>query len=127
MLYSIGAGAVVVLHASFVLFVLAGGLALRRWAWVAWLHVPALLYAIAIQSVGWSCPLTILEKELTLLAGRQPYAGEFLPHYVWSPLGLAGAQGPASLGLIAGIVLLNLAPYTLWIRHRRGSLARPAR
>jgi hypothetical protein len=111
MAYLLLAGATVALHAGFVVFVLFGGLALYRRRWLAWLHAPAMLYAILIQTVGWACPLTDLEKWLRGLAGQPVYAGEFLPHYLWSSFGLTGAEPLVAVGFIAALLAINLRPY----------------
>jgi len=108
------AGLAIALHVGFMVFVIFGGLALHRWTWVAWLHVPAVVYAILIQTIGWPCPLTDLEKWCRNLAGQQPYAGEFLPHYLWSPLGLTGTEPMLAVGLIAVLLAINLRPYLGW-------------
>jgi hypothetical protein len=109
--YLLLAGLMVSLHVAFVVFVLFGGLALYRWAWVAWLHVPAMVYAILIQTIGWPCPLTDLEKWFRTLAGQQPYAGEFLPNYLWAPFGLTGAEPLVAVGFIGLLLAINLRPY----------------
>ena len=101
----------VALHVGFVVFVIFGGLALYRWSWLVWLHAPAVVYAILIQTIGWPCPLTDLEKWFRSLAGQQPYAGEFLPHYLWSPFGLTGTEPMIAVGLIALLLAINLRPY----------------
>lgn len=113
-LYQILASVTVLLHASFVIFVLLGGLALHRYTWVVWLHVPAVGYGILIQSIGWRCPLTDLEKWFRSLAGQPPYADEFLPHYVWSPLGLTGTEPMVLVGFLAILVAVNWRPYVAW-------------
>ncbi len=101
----------VALHVGFVFFVIFGGLALHRWSWLVWLHAPAVVYAILIQTIGWPCPLTDLEKWFRGLAGQQPYAGEFLPHYLWSPFGLTGSEPMIAVGLVAILLAVNLRPY----------------
>jgi hypothetical protein len=105
------AGLVVALHAGFVVFVLFGGLGLHRWRWLAWLHAPAMLYAVLIQTIGWACPLTDLEKWLRGRAGQPVYPGECLPHYLWAPLGLTGTEPLIAVGLIAVLLAINLRPY----------------
>jgi hypothetical protein len=94
-----------------VVFVIFGGLGLSRWKRLAWLHAPAMLYAILIETVGWACPLTDLEKWLRGLAGQEPYAGEFLPHYLWGTFGLTGAEPLVAVGFIAVLLAINLRPY----------------
>jgi hypothetical protein len=114
MAYAALANLTVAAHFSFVLFVIFGGLLVQRWHAVAWLHVPAVLYAILIQTIGFSCFLTGVEKSLRELAGQQPYAGEFLPHYVWSNVGLAGSEPIITVGLLALTALFSLRPYLAW-------------
>ena len=59
----------VLVHLAFVVFVVAGGfLAMRSRKW-AWVHVPAAVWGVAIEWVGWVWPLTPLENWLRLQAG----------------------------------------------------------
>jgi hypothetical protein len=55
---------VLALHLAFVLFAACGGLLLRRRPRIAWLHLPAVLWAAAAMFTGWICPLTWLEASL---------------------------------------------------------------
>jgi hypothetical protein len=112
--YQLLAYLTVLLHVGFAIFVILGGLALYRWGWVVWLHVPAVVYAVLIHVIGWRCPLTDLEKWFQSLAGQQPYPGEFLPHYLWSAFGLTGAEPMVAVGLFAVIVAVNVRPYLAW-------------
>lgn len=113
-MYSILASVVVATHLGFVLFVLIGGLGLAHVPWIVWVHIPAVIYAILIQTIGWRCPLTDLEKWLRQLAGQAPYPGEFLPHYVWSHFRMTGTEPIIAVGLIGLILLVNLKPYLSW-------------
>lgn len=79
---SVAADVVVVVHLGFILFVGLGGLLAWRWPRVAWVHVPAALYGIAIVAVGFDCPLTPLEKHFRRLAGEDGYAGGFVDRYL---------------------------------------------
>ena len=76
------ADGVLALHFGFIIFVLAGGLAALRWRWLVWLHVPALLWAVAVELTGWVCPLTPLENRLLAEAGQSGYTGGFIEHYL---------------------------------------------
>ena len=68
---------VVVIHFVFVLFVVLGGLLVRQWPRVAYVHVPAAVWGAAIEFAGWICPLTPLENSLRRQAGDAGYAGGF--------------------------------------------------
>jgi hypothetical protein len=64
MIERILADGVVVLHLGFILFACFGGLLSLRWKPAAWLHLPAVLWAAAIEFRHGICPLTPLEQEL---------------------------------------------------------------
>ena len=118
--YALLADLVVLLHVSFVLFVLCGGVLVLRWPWLARLHLPAALWGVTIELGGWVCPLTYLENSLRRLGGESGYAGTFIQQYLEPllyPLGL-GRNTQFLFALIA--FSLNLAIYArLWIQHRR--------
>jgi hypothetical protein len=112
------ANAVVLLHFSFVAFVVFGGLLALRWRWIAWIHIPAAAWGVAIMFGGWICPLTPLENDLRRMAGRAATEGGFIESWILSalyPEGLTrGSQ--VMLGLLA--LALNIAVYLLWLRRR---------
>ena len=119
MSYAVLADLVVVGHALFVLFVVFGGVAVLRWRRLAWLHLPAAVWGVAIELGGWACPLTYLENRFRRLAGEAGYGGSFIEHYlvpVLYPLGLT-EQSQVTLGLSA--LLVNLAIYAFFWRRRR--------
>ena len=118
--YALLADLVVLLHASFVLFVLFGGLLVLRRPRLARLHLPAALWGVAIELGGWLCPLTYLENWMRRLGGSKGYGGSFVEHYLEPllyPLGL----GRRTQYLFALIVFsLNMAIYLhLWRLRRR--------
>jgi hypothetical protein len=76
------ADVVVVVHLAFIVFVGVGGLIAWRWPWVLWLHVPSVVWGLAIVTVGFTCPLTPLEKTLRRSAGEDGYGGGFVDRYI---------------------------------------------
>jgi hypothetical protein len=112
--FTLLAGIVVLSHVGFLAFVLFGGLFFSRWSGLIWLHAPAVAYAILVQSFGWRCPLTDLEKWLRRLGGQETYGAEFLPYYVRSPIGLTALDLILAVGLVAAIVLVNARAYLAW-------------
>ncbi len=118
------AGAVVVLHLAFVLFVVLGGLAFRRWPRLAWVHLPAVAWGIWIEASGGICPLTPLENHLRALGSEPGYRGGFVEHYLLPALYPEGLTRSAQLVLAAAVLAVNVAAYWgLW-RRRRQSPAR---
>lgn len=119
MLLRLLADLLVVLHALFVLFVVAGGFLALRWRRLAWLHLPAALWGAVIEFMGWICPLTPLENQLRRLAGEAGYQGGFVEHYLIPTLYPAHYTAALRLTLGALVVVLNAAAYALYFRRRR--------
>ncbi len=122
--YRILADVVVVAHLSFVAFAAAGAWLVWRRPRLAWLHVPAVLWAVAVEWAGWICPLTPLENRLRTLAGGGAYKGDFVVRYLLPLLYPADLPRRVQLALGAAVLALNLCFYGLWLCRR---LRRPAR
>lgn len=117
--YHFWADMVVLLHASFVFFVIFGGLAVLRWRRLAWFHLPAAMWGGGIELVGWICPLTYLENHLRRMGGGSGYSVSFIEQYlvpILYPLGLT-RHTQLVFGLSA--LLLNLAIYARFWSQRR--------
>ena len=113
------ADAVLVVHFLFVAFVVAGGALVFRWPKLAWIHLPAVVWAALVEVNGWICPLTPLEVSLRKAAGESGYAGDFIEHYLVAllyPEGLTRTMQMAFGGLV---VLINAAVYFLIARRAR--------
>jgi len=120
--YGLLADATVLVHALFVLFVVCGGLAVLRWPRLALLHVPAVVWGVAIECVNGICPLTHLENYWRRLGELDDYRGSFIQQYLEPllyPLGLT-SQDQILMGTVA--LLGNLAVYSwLWYRKFRST------
>lgn len=117
--YSLLADLILAVHLGFILFVVLGGLAVARRAWLAWLHLPCVAWGVAVEMMGWYCPLTPVENHFRLLAGEAGYQGGFIQHYLLAaiyPEGLT-SEVQIALGLIA--LGLNSVIYGWLIRTRR--------
>ena len=80
--FAVLADTLLLVHAAFVLFVIAGGLLVLRWPGVAWVHLPAAVWGALIEFAGLVCPLTPLEQAWRGAAGEHAYEGGFIEHYV---------------------------------------------
>jgi hypothetical protein len=120
-----GADLVLLLHAAFVAFVVAGGLLVLKWPQLAWLHLPAVAWGAIVEFTGWICPLTPLENALRDLAGVAVYDTDFIERYVlpW----LYPAQLTHSMQLLLGalVVGINVLIYG-WVWHRPPDGRRPS-
>ena len=118
-MYSILANAVLVLHVLFVLFVVLGGVLVLRWRWIAWAHIPAALWGVAIEFGGWICPLTPLENRLRVMAGQPTYHGDFIARYLMPVLYPEGLTREIQVALGFAALLLNVIIYSIVVRRRR--------
>lgn len=119
MIYRLLADMVVILHASFVAFVVLGGFLLRRWPRLVYAHVPVAVWGVLIEFAGWICPLTPLENSLRRRGGEAGYEGGFIDNYVMPvlyPIGLTRNM-QYLLGFFA--LLVNVVAYTMFLRRRR--------
>ena len=120
--FALLADLVVLVHTLFVLFVVLGGLLVLRWPRLAWLHLPAAVWGVAIELGGWICPLTDLENHFRQLAGLAAYRGTFIERYLEPLLYPAGLtpQSQVILGLaaLAGNLLIYLLVWRKYFRQR---------
>lgn len=118
----LAADAVLLLHAAFVLWVVLGGFVVLRWPRLAWLHLPAVAWGVAVEAAGWYCPLTTIENRLRRAAGEAGYEGSFIEHWLWPVLYPAGLDRGLQWWLAGGLVAVNLLAYgLLWRRRRLGA------
>ncbi|MCC5887916.1 MAG: DUF2784 domain-containing protein [Gammaproteobacteria bacterium] len=127
MLYAIAAEAVLLLHAAFILFALAGGLLVLRWRWLVWLHLPAAGWAAMVVTAGWICPLTPMEQSLRALAGQEGYDGSFIEHYLVMLIYPPGLTRPVQILLGLLVVVVNIVIYVMVWRKRGRLLAEAGR
>jgi Protein of Unknown function (DUF2784) len=109
---------VLVAHATFVLFVLAGGLLVARWPRLAWIHLPAVAWGAAVEFAGLTCPLTPLEQVWRRASGSGGYEGDFIEHYVTAALYPTGLTRMIQVGLGLLVLVLNLWVYWRLLTRR---------
>jgi len=121
-LLQLAAGAVVLLHFAFVIFVVVGGLLAIRWPRVIWIHIPAAFWGVLIEVAGWVCPLTPLENYLREQGGAAGYQGDFIAHYIVPVLYPAGLTRDWQLVLGGFAFAVNAVVYggVVLPRRRRG-------
>lgn len=114
---------VLLAHAAFIAFVGLGGLAVARWPWVAWLHLPAVAWGAGISFAGAICPLTPLENSLREAAGVGGYAGGFIEHYVLGFIYPAGLTRGTQVAIGVAALAVNVAAYA-WVLRRQATKRR---
>lgn len=113
------ADAVLLLHLLFIIFAVLGAALLWRWPRLVWVHVPAMLWGAYVEFSGKLCPLTPLENRLRRAAGEQGYSGGFVEHYLLPLIYPDTLTRDVQILLGAGVLLINLLLYGLWVATRR--------
>ncbi len=123
MVYRLFADTLVVIHLTFITFVVVGGFLAWRWRWLAWIHVPVALWAGLIElleSARWTiCPLTPLEVHFRRLAGGEGYEGGFIEHYIIPSIYPAGLAPAVQVILGISVVIINGFAYAVYFRGGR--------
>ena len=117
-MYQIVVALVVVVHFAFLGYLVVGGFVALRWRHTIWLHVPAVLWGIAITAGHLDCPLTGLERWGRAKAGMAPLPPDgFIAHYI------VGVLYPASWASFvpAGVFALVVVSWVLYGRRRQVS------
>ena len=119
MIYPLLANLVLIVHLAFVVFVLCGGLLVLRWRWIAWLHLPAVVWGAVVEFTGWICPLTPLENSLRAQAGEIGYRSDFVTYYLLLVLYPDGLTHDVQLMLGMVVLAINISVYGwLWRRSQ---------
>jgi len=109
---------VVAVHLAFVGYGVIGGFLALRWPRTIWVHVPVVVWCVAIEIVDFVCPLTALERWARARAGMAPLPPDgFVDYYLTGTLYPADAKG-----LVLGLVLLVVV--ASWVLFARKRLAR---
>jgi len=124
MIYRLLADVVVILHLSFVVFVVLGGFLLTRWPKLIYAHIPVAVWGVLIEFAGWICPLTPLENMLRARGGQAGYEGGFVDHYIIPVLYPQALNRNIQYALGFFVLVVNAVAYMRFFR-RRGRM-RPA-
>lgn len=119
MWYSIVADLIVVLHLSFIIFVVIGALLILKWRWVLYLHIPAAVWGALLEFQGWGCPLTPLENKLRLAAGEEGYSGGFIEHYIVPLIYPNEITRDMQIWVGVFVIVVNLVIYGLVIARQK--------
>ena len=111
--YTLLADLVLVLHATFILFVVFGGLLVLWRRRLFWLHIPAAAWGILIELQGWICPLTYLENDLRAAAGGSGYAVGFIDHYLLPLVYPSALTHETQVLLGLAVLFINAVIYAL--------------
>jgi len=119
-LYNVAADFIVLLHFLFIVFVLLGGFLVFKWRWIAWLHLPAVIWGALIVMVGWVCPLTPIENRLRQAAGDEVYLTGFIEHYLGPVIYPSGLKPEIFIAMGVFVIVVNVVLYRkLYLKCKR--------
>ncbi|THC46790.1 DUF2784 domain-containing protein [Massilia sp. Mn16-1_5] len=118
MLYAAAAVLVLLVHLSFVLFVVFGALLMLRRPRFLWVHLPAVAWGVYIELSSRGCPLTALENLLRLRAGLADVQGSFIEYYLRWLLYPGWLTADIQYLLAALVAAVNLVLYVCVWRRR---------
>ena len=121
MIYKFLADLVLVLHLSFILFVIFGALLVFKYPRLIWIHIPVATYGMLISFFRWICPLTPLENYFRVLAGEQGYEGGFIAHYILPVIYPLGITTGFAIAMGTFVLLLNGILYGMFIYRNKKS------
>ena len=81
-MYEIAANLTLIVHFTFILFVVFGALLFFFAARVIFIHIPALIWGIYIEFTHSKCPLTYLETWFLYEASLTTYSNSFIQNYI---------------------------------------------
>jgi Protein of Unknown function (DUF2784) len=113
-------GLTVIVHLVFVIFVIAGGLVVIKWPWLMSLHIPAVIWAAAVELFGWICPLTPLENWFRQRSGQSLYETDFVERWVLPVLYPHDLTRQVQIVLGLFVIIVNLVVYARLYTRIRG-------
>lgn len=121
MFYRILADLVVMVHVAFVLFAVLGGILVFWRKFWAWIHLPAVIWAVGIAVTGGVCPLTPLENWFRERGGTAGYSTSFIEHTLLPILYPVILTRRLQIGLGLFVLGINLGLYTWAMRRTNAS------
>lgn len=119
MLSSLLADTALLLHLTFVVFVIFGALFAFHHPRIAWIHIPMVLWSVVVNLMHWPCPLTPLEKYFRAQAGQAGYEGGFIAHYLVPLIYPQGMSYDVGVMIGFGVFFGNVVIYGLVIYRAR--------
>lgn len=113
MWYKLTADLLVLIHFSFIIFVVLGGLLVLRWPAVAWVHIPAAGWGAWIEITHSFCPLTTIEQNLRSAADVANYEGSFIDNYIIPIVYPPGFTPEAARLLGFSLIAITLLVYSI--------------
>jgi hypothetical protein len=104
-------------HVALIVVLVAGGPITLRHGWFAWVHLPALAATAVVFLARADCPLTVWQKSFLSRAGRTPYRGGFIEHYIVEPIAGHAMTPATSMAIVAAWLVPTAVSYVVLARR----------
>ena len=107
------------LHFSFILFVIFGALLLLRFKKIIYFHIPAVAWGAYIELSHSICPLTHLENYFLKKAGKDQYSVDFIENYIFKIIYPPALNYAIQTYLGVILIFVNLVIYYYIVKKSR--------
>ena len=114
-MYEIAADLLLIIHFTFVLFVVFGALLLFASIKIIFIHIPAVIWGSYIELTNSICPLTYLENWFLHKANLTTYSEGFIQNYLVPIVYPMNLTKDLQIYLGIALIVLNIIVYVLII------------
>ena len=118
-IFEIFATLTLLLHFSFILFVIFGALLILRFKKIIYFHIPAVAWGAYIEFSHSICPLTHLENYFLKKAGKDQYSIDFIENYVFKIIYPPALNYEIQTYLGVILIFVNLVIYYYIVKKSR--------
>ena len=108
-----------ILHFSFILFVIFGALLILKFSKIIYFHIPAVVWGVYIELSHSICPLTHLENYFLKKAGKDQYSIDFIENYVFKIIYPPALNYEIQTYLGIFLIFVNLVIYYYIVKKSR--------
>ena len=112
-MYELFANLTLIIHLTFILFVIFGGLLYFIFSKIIYVHLPALLWGIYIELTDSICPLTYLENWFLYEGELSTYSNDFINNYILPIIYPEGLTNEIQINLVILLIIINALIYGL--------------
>jgi len=114
-MYEIAADLILIIHFTFILFVVFGALLLFASIKIIFIHIPAVIWGSYIELTNSICPLTYLENWFLHKANLTTYSEGFIQNYLVPIVYPMNLTKDLQIYLGIALIVLNIVVYVLII------------
>ena len=112
-MYELFANLTLIIHLTFILFVIFGGLLFFIFSKIIYIHLPALLWGIYIELTNSVCPLTFLENWFLYKGELTTYSNDFINNYLFPIIYPGSINNEIQIYLGLSLIVINILIYGL--------------